>query len=143
MTGGPTEEELDLLRQSFEWARAGDVARVSQLLTMGAPPNLTNDRGDSLLILAAYHRQEDMVRLLLEHRADVERVNDNGQTALGAAVFRQDRAIVDLLLASGADPDSGPRSARQVAEFFELPEMAALLPAARPEPERAVEPDRR
>jgi ankyrin repeat protein len=40
-----------------------------------------------------------MVRLLLHHAADVERVNDNGQTALGAAVFRRSADIVPL----GAD----------------------------------------
>jgi len=128
MTGELTEDELDLLRQSFEWARTGDVARMAQLLTKGVPSNLTNDRGDTLLILAAYHRQEEMVRLLLEHRADVERFNDNGQTALGAAIFRQSPAIVALLLEACADPDAGPKSARQVAEFFDLPEMTALLP---------------
>lgn len=123
-----TEEELDLLRQSFVWARSGDVARMTELLTKGVPSNLTNDRGDTLLILAAYNRQDDMVRLLLEHDADVERHNDNGQTALGAAVFRQAPGIVALLLEAGAHPDTGPKSAREVAAFFDLPEMAALLP---------------
>lgn len=130
MTGDLTERELDLLRQSFEWARAGDVPAMSQLLALGAPPNLTNERGDTLLILAAYHCHADMVRLLLQHGADVERVNDNGQTALGSAVFRRAADIVAVLLDAGADPDTGPRSARVVAEFFDLPDMQALLPAA-------------
>lgn len=123
-----TEDALHLLRPAFDWARTGAVTRMTELLMMGAPPNLTNERGDTLLILAAYHCQEAMVRLLLEHRADVERYNDNGQTALGAAVFRQVPAIVALLLKAGADPDAGPRSARQVAQFFDLSEMAAVLP---------------
>lgn len=133
MTGDVTEDELDLLRHSFEWARSGDLAHMAQLLDMGAPSNLTNDRGDTLLILAAYHRQVDMVALLLERRADVERFNDNGQTALGAAVFRRAADIVELLLDAGADPDTGPKSAREVAAFFDLPDMQALLPPTRPE----------
>lgn len=125
-----TEEQLDLLRQSFEWARAGDVTQMAQLLALGVPSNLTNGSGDTLLILAAYHRQAAMVELLLEHDADAERFNDNGQTALGAAVFRSATFIVRLLLDAGANPDTGPRSARQIAEFFALTEMQALLPSA-------------
>ena len=127
MAGELTEDELDLLRQSFEWARTGDVTQLATLLSMGAPSNLTNDRGDTLLILAAYHCHEDVVRLLLDHGADVERSNDNGQTALGAAVFRRATDIVTMLLKAGADPDSGPRSAREIAEFFDLSDMRAVL----------------
>lgn len=127
MAGELTEDELDLLRQSFEWARTGDVTQLATLLSMGAPSNLTNDRGDTLLILAAYHCHEDVVRLLLDHGADVERSNDNGQTALGAAVFRRATDIVAMLLKAGADPDSGPRSAREIAEFFDLSDMRAVL----------------
>lgn len=128
MGGEVTQAELDLLRQSFQWARTGDVVQMENLLTVGAPPNLTNERGDTLLILAAYHRQPNIVALLLRHGADVQRFNDNGQTALGAAVFRSASDIVALLLDAGADPDGGPKSARQVAEFFDLMEMTALLP---------------
>jgi len=91
------------------------------------PVNLTNSAGDTLLILAAYHRHHETVRLLLERGADHARVNDKGQTALAAAVFRQDRGIVDDLLAAGADPDLGEQSAVAIATFFDLPDMRALL----------------
>jgi ankyrin repeat protein len=89
--------------------------------------NLTNAGGDTLLILAAYHGHATTVRALLELGADTERVNDRGQTALGAAVFRQSGEIVESLLAAGADPYAGGRSAVDVATFFELPAMLALL----------------
>jgi len=125
-----TERGLDLLRQSFGWARDGDAAHISELLDMGASPDLTNEHGDTLLILAAYHCQMDTVRLLLQRESAVDRMNDNGQTALGAAVFRRAADIVVVLLEAGADPDSGTRSARAVAEFFDLADMQALLPAA-------------
>jgi len=67
------------------------------------------------------------VRVLLDHGADPDRVNDRGQTALGAAVFRRSAESVSLLLDHGADPEAGERSAIDVARFFELDEMAALL----------------
>jgi uncharacterized protein len=101
---------------------------LTQLLHLGVPVNLTNDRGDTLLILSAYHRQAGAVALLLERGADIDRVNDNGQTALGAAAFRQDVDVVKALLRAGADPDTGARSARVVTQFFGLDAITALLP---------------
>lgn len=118
-----------VLLEAFDRARSGDADRLAELLDVGVPANLTNDSGDTLLILAAYYRRENTVDLLLGRGADLDRVNDNGQTALGAAVFRQDAAIVSTLLGAGADPDAGVRSARMVAQFFGLDAMAALLPS--------------
>jgi ankyrin repeat protein len=118
---------LELLRKGFDHARTGETPRLRELLAAGCPANLTDSKGDTLLILAAYHQRLDTVHLLLEFGADVERINDNGQTALGSAVFRQDEGIVKSLLAAGANPATGQRSARDVAEFFDLADMKALL----------------
>ncbi|BCY08410.1 ankyrin repeat domain-containing protein [Actinoplanes sp. L3-i22] len=107
----------------FDLARSGDTEELAAGVAAGLPVNLTNDKGDTLLILAAYHCHPDTVAALLEHGADPERVNDRGQTALAAAVFRQRGEIVRALLAAGADP----ASAVPTAEFFHLAEMAALL----------------
>ena len=103
------------------------------------PPNLTNDKGDTLLILAAYHGHPQTVAALLARGADHSRVNDRGQTALGAAVFRRSAPAVRALLDAGADPDLGRQSARATATFFELPEMLELLPEA--VRNHAVEPE--
>lgn len=126
-----TEDELAFLRSIFDLARDGNTAELTAAVDAGVPVNLTNGVGDSLLILAAYHSHPDTVRALLDRGADTARVNDRGQTALGAAVFRQSTESVTLLLAAGADPAQGPRSALEVAQVFELPEMLALLTAPR------------
>lgn len=126
------DEAMEPLRGSFDDARNGDTARLAELLELGMPVNLTNERGDTLLILAAYHCHAEVVDLLLDHGADVQRANDNGQTALGAAVFRSSTDIVDRLLTAGADPDEGARSARAIAEFFDLPDIQAQLAAGAP-----------
>ncbi|MEW2544678.1 ankyrin repeat domain-containing protein [Streptomyces sp. NPDC047002] len=102
----------------FGLARAGDDALLARYLAAGAPPNLTNTGGDTLLMLAAYHGHADTVALLLRHRADPDRVNDRGQSPLGAAVFKDEPEIVGLLLDAGADPGLGSPSARGLAEFF-------------------------
>jgi uncharacterized protein len=133
-------EQVDFLVAVTDLARAGDADRLERCLEAGVPVNLTTAAGDSLLILAAYHRHAHVVELLLARAADVERINDHGQTALAAAVFRQDQRIVGALLDAGADPDTGSRSARMIADFFELKDMAALLPPPRKERPDALIP---
>lgn len=122
-----TVEELTYLRGLLDLARNGATDPLMSAIEHGIPVDLASGSGDTLLILAAYHRHAGTVSALLERGADTERVNDRGQTALGAAVFRSATSIVQALLAAGADPSGGGRTALQIAEFFELPEMTALL----------------
>jgi uncharacterized protein len=127
MAGELTDDELRFLQGVLDMAREGRTGELAAVIERGVPVNLTGGSGDSLLILAAYHDHPDTVRMLLEHGADANRVNDRGQTALGAAVFRRSTESVTLLLDHGADPHAGGRSAVEIAAFFELDEMAALL----------------
>lgn len=122
-----TPDELAFLHSAFDLAREGDAGQLAEYVDKGLPVNLTNSAGDSLLVLAAYHCHPELVRELLERGADHSRVNDRGQTALAAAVFRQDVESVRLLLEAGADPEQGARSAVDIATFFDLPEMLALM----------------
>jgi ankyrin repeat protein len=126
------EETLAFAHRMFELARHGYGDELAANVDAGLPVNLTNDKGDTLLILAAYHQHAGTVRGLLERGADTSRANDRGQTALAAAVFRQNAEVVGLLLAAGADPAEGTPSAIETARFFDLPEMVALLEAPRP-----------
>jgi hypothetical protein len=120
---------IALAAKVFDLAREGDTAQLVDYLDAGVPANLTNDKGDTLLILAAYRGHADTVVALLERGADHARINDRGQSPLAAAVFKQSADTVRALLAAGADPDGGRPSARATAQFFDLPEMAALLDA--------------
>lgn len=111
----------------FEAARQGGTQELAVLLDAGVSPNLANASRDTLLILAAKSGHTDSVRLLLGRGADVNRVNDRGQTALSAAVVRQAEATVRVLLDAGAEPGLGNPSAYEVATYFRLPAMMALL----------------
>ena len=118
---------VELAGRVFGLAREGRTEELAAYLRAGVPANLTNDKGDTLLILAAYHQHPGTVAALLDHGADHSRVNDRGQTALAAAVFRQSAETVTRLLEAGADPDAGGPTARETAVFFELPAMSELL----------------
>jgi ankyrin repeat protein len=125
---GPIDPEvIELAGRVFDLARGGHTEELAAYLDAGVPANLTNEKGDTLLILAAYHGHPDTVAALLAHSADHSRINDRGQTPLAAAVFKQSAQTVRHLLAAGADPDAGQPSARATAAFFELPEMTELL----------------
>ncbi|MEU5567275.1 ankyrin repeat domain-containing protein [Micromonospora musae] len=130
MTEELDAETLAFAHRMFDLARAGATDELAGELDAGLPANLTNDKGDTLLILAAYHAHPRTVTALLDRGADHARTNDRGQTALAAAVFRRDAETVRALLAAGADPEHGTPSAVETARFFELPEMLTLLRAA-------------
>lgn len=125
------EETVEFAHTLFEMAREGDAEQLAAYVDAGIPVDLTNAKGDTLLLLAAYAPHPDVVRALLERGADPNRVNDRGQTALAAAAFRSSAEGVELLLAAGADPRCGNPDALATASFFDLPEMVVLL--TRPE----------
>jgi len=130
VTGEPIDPGvIELAGRVFDLARGGHTQELAAYLDAGVPANLTNDKGDTLLILAAYHGHAETVGALLDRGADHSRTNDRGQTALAAAVFKQSTETVTRLLRAGAVPDAGGPSARATASFFDLPAMLELLDA--------------
>ena len=124
-----TDEELEFLHSTFDLARDGSLELLA-FIDQGLPANLTNPKGDTLLILAAYRGHRELVSGLLARGADTERINQRGQTALVAAVFKQSEPIVRALLGAGADPRGGSPDALATAAFFDLPAMRAILAEA-------------
>ena len=115
----------------FDRARAGEAQRLGAYVDAGAPVDLTDATGNTLLMLAAYHGHADAVQTLLARGAAVDAINDRGQTPLAGAVFKGYADVVRVLAAAGADPDLGSPTARAAAVFFERADLAALLgPAA-------------
>lgn len=124
------EATLAWVRQVFQCARSGEAGALGALLAQGLPPNLRNERGDSLLMLACYHGHVDAARVLLEHGADPELMNDAGQAPLHGAAFKGDLAVAALLLDHGARADhAGPngKTALMFAAMFNRVEIARLL----------------
>jgi ankyrin repeat protein len=114
----------------FQFTRAGYANELASLLNQGLPPNLRNEKGDSLLMLACYHGHADVAELLLLHGSDPELANDRGQTPLAGAAFKGDAKIVYLLLEKGANVNasgSDGRTALMVAAMFNRIEIVDLL----------------
>ena len=131
------EETQAFVTRVFQCARTGAADELTSLLEQGLPPNLRNERGDSLLMLACYHSHAAAARALLERGADPEIMNDGGQTPLAGAAFKGDLAIATLLLDNGARVDNaGPngKTALMFAAMFNRVDMAKLLLARGADP---------
>ncbi|MFI8517933.1 ankyrin repeat domain-containing protein [Streptomyces sp. NPDC085481] len=125
----PDPEVVELAAKVFDLARTGDAAALAAYVDAGVPANLTNDRGDSLVMLAAYHGHAGAVTALLERGADADRANDRGQTPLAGAVFKGEDAVVRALMAGGANPEAGTPSAVDTARMFGKTELLELFGA--------------
>ncbi|MFJ4835222.1 ankyrin repeat domain-containing protein [Streptomyces sp. NPDC088747] len=129
MSEAPDPEVVELATKIFDLARRGETEALVAYVDAGVPANLTNDRGDSLVMLTAYHGHADAVRALLERGAEADRINDRGQTPLAGAVFKGEEAVIRALLDAGADPAAGTPSAVDTARMFGKAELLELFGA--------------
>lgn len=109
---------VEIAQRTFEAARGGDVETLTAYVDAGVPVNLTNQAGDTLLMLAAYHGHAAAVKALVERGADYDRLNDRGQSPLAGAVFKGEAEVVRVLTEAGADPRHGQPTAEDTARMF-------------------------
>lgn len=132
------DETVAFAGRLFQYARMGHAAELAELFGQGLPANLRNDKGDSLLMLAAYNGQVETTRVILEAGGDPELANDRGQTPLAGAAFKGETEIAKLLLAHGAAVDGtsdGSRTALMTAAMFDRTEIVGLLLAHGADPD--------
>ncbi|MFI6322061.1 ankyrin repeat domain-containing protein [Nonomuraea sp. NPDC050556] len=114
----PDPELREFATRMFDLARTGETDTLRAYVESGVPVDLTNGKGDSLLMLASYHGHAETVRMLAALGADPGKVNDRGQSPLAGAVFKKEPDVVRVLLEAGADPRAGTPSAIDTARMF-------------------------
>ncbi len=129
---GPGEPPVDpgvadLATRVFAMARAGDADALAAYLEAGVPPDLANENGDTLVMLAAYHGHAPAVTALVARGAEVDRPNDKGQTPLAGATFKGEPDVVAALLEGGADPRAGQPTAVATARMFGRDDLLVLF----------------
>ena len=99
VTGGISASEL--LQQA---AARGDVALVRSLVQTNTAStiNARDTSGRTALLLAVLHRQESVVRALLEEGADPNIADAEGHTPLAVARDQNQLPVVEALLQAGA-----------------------------------------
>lgn len=127
MSEVPDPEVIELATKVFDLARQGETEALAAYVDAGVPADLTNDKGDTLVMLAAYHGHAAAVEALLARGAEPNRANDRGQTPLAGAVFKGEDRVIRALLAGGADPEAGTPSAADTARMFGKADLLELF----------------
>jgi len=91
----------DFVRSAAE----GDQKALGLFFAAGFDVNTPNSAGYSGLMAAAQRGRADIVKLLLDHKADANAAGRDGGTALMLAAENNQPEIVKLLLDRGADPN--------------------------------------
>ncbi|KAF9233455.1 ankyrin repeat-containing domain protein [Melanogaster broomeanus] len=122
-------ETVDFAHRMFDAAREGNSELLLQAVDAGLPVNLTNAKGNTILMLAAYAGHAKLVTGLLARGADPNRLNDLGQSMIAGAVFKAHDEVVRILAAAGADPRIGSPTAIEAAHMFGRNELMEVLGA--------------
>nr|WP_295905959.1 ankyrin repeat domain-containing protein [uncultured Bdellovibrio sp.] len=114
----------------FENARTGNYEALRKYIENKGDVEARNQRGYSLLMLAAYNQQFRATQLLLEHGAAVNSQDHGGNTVLMGAAFKGLKEIVGLLLSKGADvriQNAQGMTAMDFAKIFARRDVLTLL----------------
>ncbi|EGN97521.1 hypothetical protein SERLA73DRAFT_139784 [Serpula lacrymans var. lacrymans S7.3] len=122
-------ETVEFAHKIFDAARNGNTELVLQAVDAGLPANLTNEKGNTLLMLSAYAGHVDLTKGLLARGGDPNRLNDLGQSMIAGAVFKTHNEVVHILANAGADPRIGTPNAIQTAHMFGRKELMEVLGA--------------
>ena len=88
----------------FSQARNGRIKRVEESLNLGFKIDSEDERGNTLLLLAAQNSNKRLVEMLLLRGSNVNHQNQAGNTALHFALtFDQDGLLGEYLIEHGAD----------------------------------------
>jgi len=94
---------MDPISTFLAAADSGDTAKVAGSIKQGIEINVTDEHGQTALMLAADQGHVDTVKLLLQHGASLDLQNKLGGTALMLASFNGHLEVVTELLKAGAD----------------------------------------
>ncbi|WP_018296417.1 ankyrin repeat domain-containing protein [Corynebacterium lubricantis] len=108
----------------FNFARNGDLT-LAEYIDQGVDVNMSNQDGNTFLMLASYSGHAELVDALIARGADVNKHNDRHQTPLAGVIFKKEDEIIDALLAAGADPRFGMPNAIDTARMFGREDLVA------------------
>jgi ankyrin repeat protein len=94
---------MDRISNFLAAADNGDTAKVMEGLNQGIDVNVTDEHGQTALMLAADQGHIDTVNFLLQYRASLDLQNKLGGTALMMASFNGHLEVVTELLKAGAN----------------------------------------
>eukprot|EP00928_Gymnodinium_smaydae_P020081 TRINITY_DN17756_c0_g2_i1.p1 TRINITY_DN17756_c0_g2~~TRINITY_DN17756_c0_g2_i1.p1 ORF type:complete len:865 (-),score=178.73 TRINITY_DN17756_c0_g2_i1:70-2637(-) len=126
LDGGSTRAELRT--ELAEAADRGNLTRLLTALNAGAPVNAANEYGQTAAFLAAQAGQAEVLRALVNHRADLCRSANGGITPCKAAAARRDKSVVELIAEVGADTAAGEEASTFLRNWTALAPVKPSVP---------------
>ena len=81
-----------------------DISAVKKLLSQGVDPNLVDNTGTPLLVIAAREKSDKVGQLLADNpNIDLEKLDPAGENAMMLAALNDDVTFVNLLIAKDAE----------------------------------------
>ena len=81
-----------------------DVSAVKKLLAQGVDPNLVDNTGAPLLVIAAREKSDKVGKLLAENpKTDLEKLDPAGENAMMLAALNDDLDFVNMLISKDAE----------------------------------------
>ncbi|RYH28339.1 ankyrin repeat domain-containing protein [archaeon] len=88
----------------FSQARNGRIKRVEESLNLGFPIDAEDEKGTTLLLVAAQNSNKRLAEMLILRGASINHQNSQGNTALHYALaFDPEGALGEYLIEHGAD----------------------------------------
>lgn len=116
----PQEIRQHLADYLFEAARIGDDNIIREFAAAHYDLNLSDEKGYTALILAAYHGHSSTVDLLIKNNAAPCAKDKNGNTALMGALFKGEISIAHTLALTDCDPDQRNNAGQTAAMYAAL-----------------------
>ena len=101
-------------------AQAGNSAVVKLLLDNDANPDLSDNRGQTSLMVRATVGDTNMIKLLLSYGADPNRADTGQETALIKAVRGRKFKAAQALIEAGADPNVQDLTGKTALEYAKI-----------------------
>lgn len=118
-----TQEEKrygELQALALDFARNGETQTLESMIRSGLSVNLSDTKGNTLLMLAAYNGELETTQMLLTWGAKVNQRNDRGQTPLGGVAFKGYIRICKVLVEAGAKVNADNGGGRTPIMFAAL-----------------------
>jgi ankyrin repeat protein len=81
-----------------------DVSEVNKLLSQGLDPNLVDNTGAPLLVIAAREKSDKVAQVLIDNpKTDIEKLDPAGENAMMLAALNDDLTMVNMLIAKDAE----------------------------------------
>mmetsp|Transcript_8993 Transcript_8993/g.23858 ORF Transcript_8993/g.23858 Transcript_8993/m.23858 type:complete len:132 (-) Transcript_8993:562-957(-) len=112
----------------YNAVKQGNVDEVKKLLAAGGSPEKHEDgfTADVCVHAAANKGRKEILQLLIDHKANVNRQNKLGSTALHCAAGYGYDAVVTTLLAAGASKDLRDAEGKTPADLAKMYSQAQV-----------------